>query len=80
MFDKLAEGPPHTNWLVKNLYPMLIGWLSAMVLYAQLAGQELCLLHVARLAEVHGSLCSTGWPRTVLIPLIGRLRVMVPHT
>src|SRR5882762_9247460 len=68
------------NWLTKNhVYSMLIGRLSAMVLYTQLAGREPCLPHADSLAEVHGSLCPTGQPQTVLIPcLIGRPRAVVP--
>ena len=70
-----------TNWLdnssflmghpisaEKVLEPLLIGWLSAIVDYSQLAGQELCLLHIDRLAEGCGFLYSTGWPRTILTP------------
>jgi hypothetical protein len=82
IFDRLAEGSPMLNWLAKNhVYPMLIGWLSAMVLHTQLAGHELCLPHVNSLAEVHSSLCPTGQPRTVLIPcLMGWLSVAVLYT
>jgi hypothetical protein len=70
---------PIPNWLAKNhVYSMLIGWLSATVLYTQLAGQELWLPHADSLAEVYGFQCTTGQPQTVLIPcLIGQLRTVV---
>ena len=49
--------------------PFLTGWLRAEVSHTQLAGQELCLLHVDRPAEGYSSSHSTDQPRTVLSPI-----------
>jgi len=57
------------SWLAKDYaYSMLISWLRAEVFYTQLAGQELCLLHVDRPAEGYGSSHSIDQPRTVPPP------------
>ena len=60
--------PFQAGW-PKTAYSMLISWLRAQVFYTQLAGQELCLFHVDRLAEGYGSSHSTDQPRTVLSPI-----------